>query len=155
MARVDIFVAPPGLQVLLKWSKTMQTGKSYKTVPMAVISNYNLCPVAAFKSLLKHHPVSPNSPMFAFIGQSGLETITQHQVCSHLHSIMLLMGLNPISHTFHTFRHSGASLAFQLQVYIQDIQSHGTWLSDAVWTYIQPSLTDTTVPNAFANHIQQ
>ncbi len=154
LARGDIFVAPPGLQVLLKWSKTMQTGKSYKAVPMAAISNSNLCPVAAFNALSHHHPVSPNSPMFAFFGHSGLETITQQQVRSHLRSIMLLMGLNPISHTFHTFRRSGASLAFQLRVPIQDIQSHGTWLSDAVWTYIQPSLTDTAVPTAFANHIQ-
>ena len=38
--------------------------------------------------------------------------------------------------TFHSFRRSGATLAFNSNIPLQHIQSHGTWTSDAVWHYI-------------------
>ena len=38
--------------------------------------------------------------------------------------------------TFHSLCRSGATLAFNLNVPMQDIQSHGTWTSEAVWAYI-------------------
>ena len=39
---------------------------------------------------------------------------------------------------FHTFRRSGASLAFSLNVPVQNIKAHGIWSSDAVYSYFQP-----------------
>ena len=50
--------------------------------------------------------------------------------------------------------HSGAqvlSLAFNLGVPMPDIQQHGTWISNAVWAYIQSTPTQTPVTQAFAN----
>ena len=38
--------------------------------------------------------------------------------------------------SLHTFRRSGATLAFNSNVAIQSIQSHGTWTSECVWRYI-------------------
>ena len=50
---------------------------------------------------------------------------------------LLLKKLNQNSKiTFHSLRRSGATLAFNSKVSIQDIQSHGTWTSDCVWSYI-------------------
>ncbi len=148
-------MAQPGIHVLLKWSKTLQTSKSFKTVPLAAIQNSYLCPVATYISMLVRYPVHRNSPLFSCINKSGsLYVITQYSLRTHLHQIMVKLGLNPNTHTFHTFRRSGASFAFQNKVPIQDIQSHGTWSSDAVWTYIQPSLVDTAVPKAFKKSLQ-
>ena len=37
--------------------------------------------------------------------------------------------------TFHSFR-SGATFAFNANVPMQNIKSHGTWTSNAVWRYM-------------------
>ncbi len=127
----------------------MQKTNQIKTVPLADIPSSPLCPVAAFLELIATYPVNHNCPMFSFMRGGCLVVVTQRQVRQHLATVMARMGLNPQHHTFHTFRRSGATLAFNLRVPLQDIQSHGTWLSDAVWTYIQPSLTHTAIPQAF------
>ena len=46
----------------------------------------------------------------------------------------MALGLNPSHFTFHSFRRSGATLAFNFHV---PIQRHGTWTSDCVYRYIQ------------------
>ena len=41
--------------------------------------------------------------------------------------------------TFHAFRRSGASLAYDLDIPVKEIKVHGTWSSDCVWRYIRSS----------------
>ncbi len=127
----------------------MQNTNQIKTVPLAYIPSSPLCPEAAFKKLVVTYPVHHNCPMFSYMRGGHLVIVTKHQVRQHLATVMARIGLNPHHYTFHTFRRSGATLAFNLNVPLQDIQSHGTWLSDAVWTYIQPSLRHTSIPQAF------
>ena len=43
---------------------------------------------------------------------------------------------NPSHYSFHTFRHSGTTLAFPLGEPIDHIQAPGTWRSQAVWSYL-------------------
>ena len=42
--------------------------------------------------------------------------------------------------SFHSFRRSGATFAFNNDVTLQNIQRHGTWTSDCVWRYITDSV---------------
>ena len=51
-------------------------------------------------------------------------------------SILKKLRLSQSNITFHSLRRSGATLAFNSSVPIQDIQSHGTWTSECVWSYI-------------------
>ena len=41
-------------------------------------------------------------------------------------------------YTFHAFRRSGASLAYEIDIPVKNIKEHGTWASDCVWRYIRP-----------------
>ena len=51
--------------------------------------------------------------------------------------------------TFHDFRRGGALWAFQNGVPLEHIMHHGTWKSDAIWTYLSSSFTAVS-PVAFA-----
>ena len=62
--------------------------------------------------------------------------VTEYQVRAHLANIFNLLHIDKQLHSFHTFRRSGATLAYNLNVDIQKIQRHDTWSSDAVNTYI-------------------
>ena len=65
--------------------------------------------------------------------------MTNTRVRRHLKSILHLLGLSWSPITFHTFRLSGATLAFNNNVDIQNIKQHGTWTSDCVWWYMNDS----------------
>jgi hypothetical protein len=47
--------------------------------------------------------------------------------------------LPPNTYTLHSLRRGGATLCHEMGLPIEQIKSHGTWASDAVWTYINPS----------------
>ena len=55
-------------------------------------------------------------------------------------NILVLAGKPADFITFHSLRRSGASLAFNHNVPLQDIQRHGTWTSDCVWRYVTDSV---------------
>lgn len=149
LARGDVVSASPGMHILLKWSKTLQKSNNVKTVPLALIPNSRLCPVTALKAMMAAYPAGHNQPMFCIPKGKSITTVTQSQVRTVLAVIVKKLHLSPTQFGFHTFRRSGASLAFQNHVPLQDIQSHGTWLSQAVWSYIQPALSTTNVPTTF------
>ena len=150
----DLIWAPPGVHVLLKWSKTIQSVSQYKTIPLAQIGNSPLCPISALLEMLGYYMVPKNAPLFSYKNSTSLVVITQSQVQSTLASILKYLNLPSNHYGFHTFRRSAASLAFQLNVPIQNIKTHGTWASDTVWAYIQPSMTTSPVTTAFKNHLQ-
>ena len=54
---------------------------------------------------------------------------------------------------FHTFRRSGASLVFSLNVPVQYIKAHGTWASDAVWAYLDQSLYPKVLTTTISTHL--
>ena len=54
------------------------------------------------------------------------------KVGHHFDDILKIIGYQGKGYSFHSFRHSGASLALNNIVKIQEIQNHGTWTSDCV-----------------------
>ena len=151
LTRGDLIHAYPGLQLVVKWSKTIQSCSAFKTIPIATIAGSPLCPVAAFHTYTRCFPATQDHPMFYYYKPSGQITLlTEPRVRTALATILRALHLNPKLYTFHTFRHSGATLAYNLGVPMQDIQHHGTWISNAVWSYIQPTPTQTPVTQAFS-----
>ena len=63
--------------------------------------------------------------------------MTDSKVRKCLKYINVKLGLHHSFFTFHTFRRSGVTLAYNSQIPIRDIQRHGTWSSDCIWRYIQ------------------
>ena len=79
----------------------------------------------------------------------GLAPLTDSVARKHLKDISFHLGLSKML-TFHDFRRAGASWEFQNGVPLEHIIKHGTWKSDAIWTYLSSSPTlESPVSRAF------
>ena len=137
LTRGDIFFAPPGVHLLIKWSKTMQNRDLVKIIKIPQLGTSPLCPVKALKNLLILTPGSQNDPLFQIKNEGGgWIPLTDTKVRRHLQAILARLNLSQSQISLHTFRRSGATLAFNANVSLQNIKSHGTWTSDCVWRYI-------------------
>ena len=136
LARGDILFANPGLHIIVKWSKTIQDRKSVKILKIPDLGSNPICPVMAIKNLLQITPGSNNSPLFQYKTSTKWLPLTDNQVRRHFKNLLSKLNLQNSNLTFHAFRRSGASFAFNSNVPLQHIQSHGTWTSECVWRYI-------------------
>ena len=136
LARADLFFASPGAHILIKWSKTLQSKNQVRLLKIPLLTNSPLCPVAALKNLLLITPAGDNNPLFQIKYKQKWVPLTDSRLRRALASILLSLQLQNSKITFHSFRRSGATLAFNSSVPLQDIQSHGTWSSNCVWSYI-------------------
>ena len=137
LTRGDVFFASPGLHVLVKWSKTMQTRDSVKILKLPFLSHSPLCPVTTVKNMLMLTPGHQDTPLFQ-IKNARVQWVplTDTQTRRNFTQVLTRLGLQDSGMSLHIFRRSGASLAFNSNVSLQNIQSHGTWTSDCVWRYI-------------------
>ena len=141
LARADIILQDQGAVVLVKWSKTIQNRRDVATVSIPSLGKSPLCPINALRSMLTLIPGSDNDPLFRLPKAKGLIPLTDLVARKHLKDVCRLLQVsNPI--TFHDFRRGGAAWAFQNGVPLEQIMKHGTWRSDAVWSYLSsaPSL---------------
>ena len=136
LCRGDVIFHPSFATIVLKWSKTLQAASQFATVQIPVLGSSPLCPISSLKAMFQKFPLPPNAPLFAVPQGQGFIVLTQSKVRKTLSNILSSIGIDPSTHPFHTFRRSGASLAFHSDVSLQAIQHQGTWTSDAVWNYI-------------------
>ena len=136
LCRGDWIVSDDSVGIMLKWSKTLQFQSSFKVIPLPCLGNSPLCPVKAFEIMTQYAPLPSQAPMFSIPQGCGSVPLTQSKVRKMLHSILLGLGMDSAGLSFHAFRRSGASLAFQNEIPIQDIKMHGTWESDTEWKYV-------------------
>ena len=66
----------------------------------------------------------------------GESCLTESHLCKTLGTILRMLGIPLEGHSYHAFQGSGASLAFNQQVPIESIESHGAWSSDVIWAYL-------------------
>ena len=135
----DVIFGKKKAVLLLKWSKTLQDRDQVRSVVLPKLHNPLICPVRALQGIFQLYNPSPNEPLFQYPGPSGWIPLTDSRVRKHLLSINLAMSLPKNFYTFHAFRRSGASLAYQSNASIQQIKDHGTWTSECVWRYITMS----------------
>ena len=151
--RQDLFFDSPGAHLLLKWTKTLQDHRAHHIIQLPAIDNYFLCPVRALRALLTSRPLPPSSPLFANISPPFNPVIDTH-VREALKTVLNSLAIPLSGHGFHTFRRSGATLAFDNNVSLQNIMAHGLWRSSAVWSYLQnASIAPSTIPATFASII--
>ena len=120
----------------IKWSKTIQTRNVVKILKIPQLGSNPICPVKATKKLMAITPGSNNHPLFQFKSSKGWVPLTDTQVRRNFRIILQKLNLSNSHLTFHAFRRSGATYAFNSNVDLQHIQSHGTWTSECVWKYI-------------------
>ena len=136
LARGDIFFAPPGAHILLKWSKTLQMNNSVRLLKIPQLGASPICPIKALTTLLSLTPSGPNRPLFQIKLGHQWVPLSDTRLRKQFSIILARLQLAKSNITFHSLRRSGATWAFNAKVPLQNIQSHGTWTSECVWSYI-------------------
>ena len=151
--RKDLIFAPPGAHLLIKWTKTIQDSNSSHMVQLPEVDNFYLCPVRALRALLQSRPLPSSAPLFATSYHPHLQVIDTH-VRDALKVVLNILNISPVGHGFHSFRHSGATFAFDNNIPLQNIMAHGLWRSSSVWTYLQnASQAPSIIPSTFSSVI--
>ena len=112
LCRGDFIPHPPFATIVVKWSKTLQKQSQFATVQVPSLGASPLCPLAAIASMTSSIPLPPNAPMFAIHQGPGVIPLTESKVRKTLSSLLSSLNIDPSTHSFHTFRRSGSSLAF-------------------------------------------
>ena len=147
------FLPPPGAHVLLKWAKTLQDRVGHHVVQIPSLDHPLLCPVLALRNLMDSRPLPPSFPLFAS-NQYPYQPVIDTHIRDALRSILISLNLDAVAYGFHAFRRSGATLAFDCQVPLQNIMAHGLWKSPSVWTYLQNASTAASIiPSTFSSVI--
>jgi hypothetical protein len=151
ITRGDIQPSKQGLAVTLKWSKTLQNYRQNAVVHLPYVPGSPLCPVKAFNQLNSKFPVPNDLPLLSYLAGSTYRVISKNSLQAMLKSAAAQANL-PCDTTFHIFRRS-ASLAFAAGVPFKQIQAHGTWTSESIWSYIHSSAKSALLPNFFRQAI--
>ena len=138
----DLIFGQQFLKVILKWTKTIQGRDKVHLLTLPKVKGSNLCPYQACKQALKLYQPSSNQPLFQFYSNQQWIVLTDTRIRKFLARINIKLGLPRNYYTFHAFRRSGATLAYNSKVPIPQIKHHGSWSSDCVWTYIQKDHTN-------------
>ena len=111
------------VKILLKWSKTLQTRDQVKVISLPRLGKSPLCPYSALNTLFHWYKPSKNDPLFQFQYTSRWKVLIDSKIRKTLSLINQKLDLSPNFFTFHAFRCSGASLAFNASVLIQRLRS--------------------------------
>lgn len=150
--RNDIIWGAPGAHLIIKWAKNIQDRKSHQVVRIPLLKNKLLCPVLALQTYFKAYPASSHAPMF--FNPSTRLPVIQSSIRNSLAMVLSKLGIPQGFITFHSFRRSGATFAFNHHVPLESIQAHGCWKSSAVWAYLQQArAAGNQVACAFSSNI--
>ena len=156
LARGDVIVSDASATLILKWSKTIQKPGEYKCFGLPNLGKSKLCPVSAYVNMCNLFPLHADAPMFCVPQGTGYVSLSEAKVRKVLASVLASLGIDNTGLTFHTFRRSGASFAFQNNVPVHEIKKHGTWAGDSVWRYIvQDACTSDKVTTTIEQMLRQ
>jgi integrase len=150
LVKADIFFAPPGYVIFIKWSKTLQHGR-HTLIPVPKITGHPHCPVKAIRQVLTDYPTSDkkHTPLFIMPGTND-KTVTTAYLSDALSVILTSLRVDPKMYSLHSFRRGGASAAYDAGVSYTHVKAHGTWQSDAFWQYITTDTLNTGIPQALS-----
>ena len=123
------------MKIVLKWSKTNQNRDKAHLLSLPCLMGSNLCPYKACRAVIKLYSPDSNHPLFQF--PRGMSWMTDTRIRKCLSKLCIKMDYPSNYFTFHKFRRSGTTLAYNSHIPLQQIKQHRTWVSDSVWTYIQ------------------
>jgi integrase len=148
--RGDIQLTQQCLKIILKWSKTLQNYTQGAEVTLPALQSSQLCPVQTFQILQHNFPVPYNYPLLSYKSGTRAHMFTRSMLQKMLKQAALKCNIqHQIS--FHILRRSAASLAFASGVPLEHIKAHGTWSSEAIWSYIHSSVRSALLPKFFQN----
>jgi hypothetical protein len=149
---------PGGLQVSLKWTKSIQGAHPPIHIPLPRIHHSPLCPVRAYHSMVRACPtVHPRMPLLVIYDVNGNYTpVSTHMLATNFHQVIHKLHLPPLKYSLHSLRKGGITLAHAAGISMDQIKSHGTWSSNTVWTYVKPSTVQkSAISQALAQAVTQ
>jgi hypothetical protein len=149
LTRADVFNTSTGIVLLIKWTKTHQTGQ-HVLLPIPTMPRHPHCPVTAIRAIMTQPSSQPPkfTPLFQYPRQQA--SITTTFLADALRVILTSLNVTPEQYSLHSFRRGGATSAFHAGVNVTQIKRHGTWVSDAFWNYVTTSTLHSQVPQALA-----
>lgn len=139
LLRSDIKLGKNVMLVSLKWSKTNQFGVNNLKLPLVRSGNI-LCPVQAYRCLLRLKPLSEDSPVFCMLKGAKCVPMVYSDLQAAIKSFCEASGFDSSCYSSHSFRRGGASWAFYSGVPADLIQLHGDWASDCYKKYLHVPL---------------
>ena len=137
LIRQDVKVFQDVLVVLIKWSKTNQFGSRLLQVPLVAIPESVLCPVLAFKNMIRATPALVHDPAFVRRTDKGrIKPLLYKHLQEKIKILISKTGRDPQLYSSHSFRRGGCTWAFKAGVPTDLIQHHGDWLSDCYKRYL-------------------
>ena len=125
-----------------------------KVLKIPSLGATQLCPVTAIRQMLKLYKGDKNSPLFQIKCYGNWVPLTDTRLRKFLSKLSKMLGWQNKNITFHSFRRSGATQAFNSNIPMQHIQSQGTWTSEAVWSYItQDHIASDLVATTFKHQL--
>lgn len=138
--RGDVLFQTPGIVIIMKWAKTIQSFDQLPLIPIPAIPGAILDPCAAYKALLKLAPTRrANDPLLCLPRRNGITVVTTTHLSHCLRIMLESLSLDPSSYSLHSLRRSGATAAYAAGVDGLAIQRHGTWSSPAFLDYVMSS----------------
>ena len=148
----DITFTRNGAVINIKWAKNMQEGYRNKQIHIPAMGNMWLCPVLSLKKL---HEVEKHGKRDLLM-KKGDTVLTESNLRKTLSMVLKILGIDHTTHTYHCFRRSGASIAFNQNVNFESIKAQGGWQSDSIWAYLFNHSEDiTAIPKMFQNLEEQ
>ena len=117
----DLFFSHKLVKIMIKWSKIMQNRDAVQVISLSKLKNQLIRPFRALKALSTLYPMSATTSVFQVHSALGWGTFTDTKIRKCLEAINMTLGFNPHFFTFHSFRRSGATFAYNCHVSIQHI----------------------------------
>lgn len=137
LRRCDFLPRPWGVEVTIRWSKTIQYRERSLSVPLPILPNHPLCPTIA---ILRYFKITagapPDGPAFTVPSGDAFRPLTYPKFVKILRSLLVKLGCSPSQYAGHSFRRGGASWALEAGLSGDVIQILGDWKSDAYKQYL-------------------
>lgn len=135
LRRSDIKFVPDGLEIELRWTKTIQFSERSLIIPIPRIPGSPLCPYQATMLHFRKTPfVLPTGP--AFVTNLTSTGLSANLFISSLKTALAKYGYDQSQYSGHSYRRGGASFLYQCGVPLHTIQQLGDWHSDAYQRYV-------------------
>ena len=133
LLRHDISFNYPGVHITLIWAKNVQAPEKIHAIKLPEVCDPLLCPVQTLRQILLSKKLPQSDSLFVLYDFSLL---TQSLLRKRLATFVRTLGLPLLNFGFHSFRTTGATLAFDADIPLDSIKMQGLWASDAIWAYI-------------------
>ncbi len=148
LTRGDLQVAPPGIVLQLKWSKTLQQAMQPKCIPVVQIKDSAMDAVHALNEMELMIPAHRDDPLLLL--PNG-KCLTVPKLRKAFAVLVSKAGLSKNQYSLHSLRRGGASSSYKNGASFIDIKRQGTWMGPTFFDYIsQPIMQESTVCSALS-----